>query len=155
MDSSPQLQHVLKKMAESEPISLPTPSACLAGKCCCYLFSCRHARLYPCILRVFVPYPKSHRSLHEKYLQNTFNSQIPNHKQTTLRPIYPSMLIFLHPITQTFVNDWMYHANNRLLPHPNRHPNSLRLKRSRRRPTPLEESQEHQIHNAQRRNDSG
>ena len=42
MDSSPQLQHVLKNMAEKEPTSLPTPSACLAGKCDCYPFPCRH-----------------------------------------------------------------------------------------------------------------
>ncbi|KAM0698177.1 hypothetical protein Q7P36_001641 [Cladosporium allicinum] len=33
MDSSPQLQHVLKNMAEKEPTSLPTPSACLADFC--------------------------------------------------------------------------------------------------------------------------
>jgi len=45
-------------------------------------------------------------------------------------------------------------TNNRLLPHPNRHANSLRLKRSRRRPTSAEESKEHPIHNAQRRDDS-
>ena len=32
MDSSPQLQHVLKNMAESDPTKLPTPSACLAGE---------------------------------------------------------------------------------------------------------------------------
>lgn len=33
MDSSPQLQHVLKRMAESDPTKLPTPSACLADFC--------------------------------------------------------------------------------------------------------------------------
>ncbi|KAM0722521.1 hypothetical protein Q7P37_001962 [Cladosporium fusiforme] len=33
MDSSPQLQHVLKGMAESDPTALPTPSACLADFC--------------------------------------------------------------------------------------------------------------------------
>ncbi|KAL1590303.1 hypothetical protein WHR41_01211 [Cladosporium halotolerans] len=33
MDSSPQLHHVLKGMADSDPTSLPAPSACLADFC--------------------------------------------------------------------------------------------------------------------------
>jgi uncharacterized protein YqgV (UPF0045/DUF77 family) len=35
MDSSPQLRHLLRNMAESEPTSLPTPAACLAGTYWC------------------------------------------------------------------------------------------------------------------------
>ena len=31
MESSPQLRHVLKEMAENDPTKLPTPLACIAG----------------------------------------------------------------------------------------------------------------------------
>jgi hypothetical protein len=64
MDSSPQLQHVLKKMAETEPTSLPTPSACLAGKCNCCLFSCT------CHFNLSMILPKSLQHHHKTLFEN-------------------------------------------------------------------------------------